>query len=223
MTRDRGAPRGAASARRRSARERRRALGHGPAELAHHFTAAAPFGGAARGVEYNVRPPVRRSPRWPSTRPPTGWASHSNSGFATPPSGRGCARARDGASCAGRAVEALAAVGGGTIAEGLAMRVARAGGDRTTRTRWRRSTPTRLRWTLDRAAAALNERPRNFVRCSGTLAGRPDPRRRHGRRGTRAPCRCPGRSTIGRTRDRADQQLWPRRAPAASSFSTGRR
>ena len=28
--------------------------GRGPAELAHHFTAAAPLGGAARGVAYNV-------------------------------------------------------------------------------------------------------------------------------------------------------------------------
>ena len=48
------AARGAAPARRRGARARTGARGRALADLAHHFAAAAPFGGAERGVEYNV-------------------------------------------------------------------------------------------------------------------------------------------------------------------------
>ena len=71
--------------------------GRALADLAHHFAAAAPFGGPGAGVEYNSARRARRPRRWPSTRRRRGYARRSSSRIESPRRARrGVPRARHG-------------------------------------------------------------------------------------------------------------------------------
>ena len=216
---DRRAARGAAPARRRGAGALRRALGRGLADLAHHFTAAAPLGGAERGVEYNVlaaraaarRAGVRRGGR-AAARRARARASRSPRERAELLLELGTARHR-----AGRAVDALAA-----FAE--AAEIAARAGDAELLARaaigyedacWRPVITDRVAVELlERAAAALGEEPSQLrVGVLGGLARALQIRGEHERG---AAVRDGGR------RDGAARSATAPRSPPCWSAATGR-